>query len=229
MSSSLPPPTRLYLIILLILLVSSFTKSCFWLTVAFGQTQAERHCEALYLYKHVLMVLQSAWIATSLSWTSIKQFIPVGSAFRVGLVEIERARMGRNGVPFKTSLKYLGVHLDRMLSMRQHIDSVCRASFLELRRAASNRPYLSQKATTRLVATIIIFHYCSSVFACLPADQTARLQRTQNNAAWLMMQKKKTRSRNMSPERTSLYQIATLAFRHFQGSLPPYLSSSLCT
>ena len=25
------------------------------------------------------------------------------------------------------------------------------------------------------------------------------------------------------------YKIATLAYRHFEGSLPPYLSSSLCT
>ena len=26
-----------------------------------------------------------------------------------------------------------------------------------------------------------------------------------------------------------LHEIATLAYRHFEGSLPPYLSSSLCT
>ena len=59
--------------------------------------------------------------------------MPVGSASRVALVESECANIGGNSVPFKTSVKYLGVHLDRTLSMRQHIDSVCRASFLELR------------------------------------------------------------------------------------------------
>ena len=76
--------------------------------------------------------------------------------------------------------------------MRQHIDSVCRASFLELRRAATNRPYLSKSGTARLVAAMIIsrLDYCDSVFAGLPADQVARLQRIQNNAARLVTKKK---------------------------------------
>ena len=44
----------------------------------------------------------------------------------------ECAYIDRNSVPFKTSVKYLGVHLDRMLSMRQHTDSMYRASFLQI-------------------------------------------------------------------------------------------------
>ena len=122
------------------------------------------------------------------------------------------------------SVKYLGVPLDQTLSMRQHIDSVCRASFLELRRAATIRPYLSQSATARLVAAMIIsrLDYRNSVFAGLPADQVARLQRIQNNAARLVMKKRKR-------DHVCQYKIATLAYRHFEWSLPPYLSSSLCT
>ena len=68
----------------------------------------------------------------------------VGSASRLALVESESENIGGNSVPFKTSVKYLGVHLDRTLSMRQHINSDCRASFVELRRAATTRPYLSK-------------------------------------------------------------------------------------
>ena len=109
----------------------------------------------------------------------------VGSASRVALVESECANIGGNSVPFKTSVRYLGVHFDRTLSMRQHIDSVCRASFLKFRRAASIRPYLSQSVIARLVAAMIIscLDYCNSVFAGLSIDQIARLKRIQNNAA----------------------------------------------
>ena len=84
-------------------------------------------------------------------------------------------------------------YLDQTLSMRQHIDSVCRASFQELRWVATIRPYLSQSATARLVAAMIIsrLDYCNSVFAGLQADQVARLQRIQNNAARLVMKKRK--------------------------------------
>ena len=85
-------------------------------------------------------------------------------------VDSECTNFVGNCVPFKKSVKYLGVHLGRTLSMRQHIDSVCRASFLELRRAASIRPYLYKSATARLVAAMIISRlaYCNSVFACRP-------------------------------------------------------------
>ena len=78
--------------------------------------------------------------------------------------------------------------------------------------------------------------YCNSVFAGLPADQVARLQRIQNNAARLVMKKRKRD--HVTPLLKELhwlpvkfrcqYKIATLAYRHVEGSLPPYLSSSLC-
>ena len=79
--------------------------------------------------------------------------------------------------------------------------------------------------------------YCNSVFIGLPADQIARLQRVQNNAARLMLRKK--RQDHVTPLLKELhwlpvkfrcqYKIATLAYRHSDGALPPYLSSSLCT
>ena len=56
--------------------------------------------------------------------TDKTEVMPVGSASRVALVESECANIGGNSVPFKMSVKYLGVHLDQTLSMRQHIDSV---------------------------------------------------------------------------------------------------------
>ena len=119
------------------------------------------------------------WMNSNKLNTDKTEVMPVGSASRVALVENECANIGGNSVPFKMSVKYLGVHLDQILSMRQHIDSVCRASFLELRRAATIRPYLSQSATARLVGAMIIsrLDYCNSVFAGFPADQVARLQR----------------------------------------------------
>ena len=110
--------------------------------------------------------------------TDKTEVMPVGSASRVTLVESECANIGGNSVPFKISVKYLRVHLDQTLSMWQYIDSVCSASILELRQAATIRPYLSQSATARLVTAMTIsrLDYCNSVFAGLPADQVARLQ-----------------------------------------------------
>ena len=81
--------------------------------------------------------------------------------------------------------------------------------------------------------------YCNLVFAGLPADQVARLQRIQNNAARLVMKKNKKKRDHVTPLLKELhwlpvkfrcqYKIAALAYRYFDGSLPPYLSASLCT
>ena len=80
------------------------------------------------------------------------EVMPIGSASCLESVDSERTNTGGNSVPFKTSVKYLGVHLDKTLSVQKHISSICCASFIELRRIASIRPYLSQSAAARLVA-----------------------------------------------------------------------------
>ena len=89
--------------------------------------------------------------------------------------------------------------------------------------------------------------YCNSVFAGLQADQVARLQRIQNNAERLVMNKRRIKERKKKKRKwdhvTLLlkelhwlplkfrcqYKIVTLAYCHFERSLPPYLSSPLCT
>ena len=98
---------------------------------------------------------------------------------------------------------------------------------------------ISQSAAARLVVAMIIsrLDYCNSVFIGLPADQITQLQRVQNNAARLVMKKRKRdhvtsllKELHWLPVKFRCqYKIATLAYRHFKGSLPPYLSSSLRT
>jgi len=121
--------------------------------------------------------------------------------------------------------------------MQKHISSICCASFLELRRIASI--YLPQSVAARLVAAMVVSRhdYCNSVFTGLPAYHIARLQRVQNNAARLVTKKRRRdhvtsllKELHWLPVKFRCqYKTATLAYRHFEGSLPPYISSSLCT
>ena len=65
----------------------------------------------------------------------------------------------------------------------------------------------------------------------------ARMQKIQNNAARLILKTLKhdhvtplLKELNWLPVKYCIqYKLATFAFRHFDGTLPPYLSSSLCT
>ena len=122
--------------------------------------------------------------------------------------------------------------------MQQHISSVFRVAYLELRRTASIRPYLTQSATARLVLFAITFRldYCNSILVGLPLKQISRLQRVQNNAAKLVLRKSKYD--HVTPLLQELhwlpikfrpqYKITTFVYRFFDGSLPGYLSQTLC-
>ena len=122
--------------------------------------------------------------------------------------------------------------------MQQHISSVCRAAYLELKRIASIRPYLTQSATAQLVSSAITsrLDYCNTILAGLPLKQISRLQRVQNNAAKRVLRKSKYD--HVTPLLQELhwlpikfrpqYKIATFVYRFFDGSLPDYLSQTLC-
>ena len=122
--------------------------------------------------------------------------------------------------------------------MQQQISSVCRTAYLEFRRMASIRPYLTQSATAQLLSSTIIsrLDYCNSTLAGLPLKQISRLQRVQNNAAKLVLRKSKYD--HVTPLLQKLhwlpikvrpqYKIAIFVYRFFDGSLSGYLSKTLC-
>ena len=67
------------------------------------------------------------------------EVLPVASTSRLSSVGRDSVDIGGKRIPFRSSVRNLGVNLDQTLSMQQHISSVCRAAYLELRRIASIR------------------------------------------------------------------------------------------
>ena len=80
--------------------------------------------------------------------------------------------------------------------------------------------------------------YCNATFAGVANEQIVHIQKIQNlnNAAQLLL--KKLKRAHVTPLLKELhwlpvkyciqYMLTTLAFRHIDSTLPPYLSSSLC-
>ena len=163
----------------------------------------------------------------------------VGARSRISSIDYQSACFNGTDVAFQACVKYLGVKIDQSLTMQEQISSVCRAAFLELGRIASIRQYLSQDAATKLVNALITsrLDYCNSVLAGLPVEQISRLQRVQNSAARLVMKKRKRD--HITPVLRELhwlpvkfrwqFKLAILAYRHFEGTLPTYLSGVLYT
>ena len=137
-------------------------------------------------------------------------------------------------VPFQTSAKYLGVHLHETLSMKEQVTSLCRSSCFHLYQTIP----LSWKYCP---VSLLSYPNCSSTLSGLPPALLNWLQKVQNNAARLVLHKNKIKKIGPCyfPSKKKLhclpvyahihYKIATLAFRHFENSLPLYLSELLHT
>ena len=166
------------------------------------------------------------------------EVLPIVSTSCLSLVGRDSTDIGGKRIPFKSSVRNLGVHLDQTLSMQQHISSICHAAYLELRRIASVWPYLTQSATAQLISSAITsrLDYCNSILAGLPLKQISCLQRVQNNAAKLVLRKSK--HDHVTPLLQELhwlpikfqpqYKIATFVYRFFDGYVPGHLSQTLC-
>ena len=167
------------------------------------------------------------------------EVIKVGVPSCLRQIKDSSIELENSSIDFQQSVKYLGVTLDSTLTMKDHISSVCRACFLELRRIASIRQYLSREAVKKLVSASILsrIDYCNATFIGITDEQLSRLQRIQNAAARLILRKHKRdhvtpmfRELHWLPVRARVqYKVAVLAYRHFDGCLAPCLSVTLTT
>ena len=132
------------------------------------------------------------------------ELLVIGDRICHSLVRKDPLTFGSCSVPFQTSAKYLGVHLNKTLSMNEHISSLCHSSYFHLRKigsirpylsdASTARPYLSDASTAKLVSSLILSRLdcCNSTLSGLPFSSLKRLQKVQNNAARLVLRKRKS-------------------------------------
>ena len=78
----------------------------------------------------------------------------------------------------------LGFYATKDLSMKEHIDFICKTAFQKIRRISTIRHYLTDDATKTLVVSLVLsrIDYCNSLLAGLPQSLVGKLQRVQNYA-----------------------------------------------
>ena len=93
--------------------------------------------------------------------------------------------IGNAQIPFKQSVKNLGLTLDCHLTMNAHISKIARTCNFELHRLASIRRFLTSIATASFVSAFVLSRsdYCRSLLFGSTHDVTSHLQRIQNYAA----------------------------------------------
>ena len=109
--------------------------------------------------------------------------------------------------------------------------------YLELRRLSHLRTYLSIKESSTLASAFILsrLDYCNALLAGANNDKLQRLQRIQNNAARLVLKKRKydhvtplLRELHWLPIKARIeYKLAITCFKSLNCNFPSYISELL--
>jgi hypothetical protein len=136
-------------------------------------------------------------------------------------------------------IKYLGVWLDKNLTLKHQITQKTRVAMYNLSNIREIRQYLTVDTCKTLVLNLVISHldYANSLYFGLPNCDIQRLQRIQNAAAKLILGYSRFQSSSLAlrtlhwlPIRSRIdFKIALLVFKCLHGLAPAYLTQILTT
>ena len=183
----------------------------------------------------------------------VPQFAGSAVMFRGALPKIWTTRIGvlvelpnlmqvfmyeRRSLTFASmSARNIGAVLDSNLSLVEHVNSVTRGCYMKLRQISHIRGYLTQEATATLVRSLITskLDYVNSLLYGIPDALLHKLQLVQNNAARLVLRKKK--SDHVTPllihlhwlpvKQRIIYKIDLITYKAQHGLAPEYLKELL--
>eukprot|EP00745_Piridium_sociabile_P020377 TRINITY_DN313_c0_g1_i4.p1 TRINITY_DN313_c0_g1~~TRINITY_DN313_c0_g1_i4.p1 ORF type:complete len:508 (-),score=73.27 TRINITY_DN313_c0_g1_i4:117-1640(-) len=143
----------------------------------------------------------------------------------------------QTNIAFSVSARNLGVIVDNRLTMKDQVSKICQNTYLEIRKIASIRRFLTTEATKTLITSLVIsrLDYCNSLLAGIPKKDIDRVQKVMNCAARLIFRAPKRE--HITPLLAELhwlpisfrveYKIATICYNIISGSAPPYLQELL--
>ena len=130
--------------------------------------------------------------------------------------------IGNAQIPFKQSVKTLGLTLDCHLTMNAHVSNIAQTCYFELHCLASILRFLTSTATATFVSAFVLsrIDYCNSLMFGSTHDVTSHLQRIQNYAARVILRFPKAsnttthlKSLHWHPVKVrSTYKIACLCY-----------------
>ena len=181
------------------------------------------------------------------AWVSANMLKPNDNKTELMLVTSKRTKhlhslptsitMGNAKIPFKMSVKNLGLTLDSLLTTNAHVSNIARTCYFELRRLASIRRFLTSTATATLVSAFVLsrIDYCNSLLFGSTHDVTSHLQRIQNYAARVILRLPKStiitihlKSLHWLPVKViSTYKIACLCYHCHSSTAPSYVTDML--
>ena len=121
------------------------------------------------------------------------QFIWLGTRQQLRKVDSDQIQLGSDVVKLQTTVNNLGVTIDNHLSMKEHVQRICRSSFYQLRQIRTVRTSLTRAACESLVHAFVSsrLDYCNSMLFGVNESLLDKLESVLRAAARLVQQKRK--------------------------------------
>ena len=165
------------------------------------------------------------------------EFMVIQSKHSRNTPDVPSISIGDAVVPAVESARNIGVIMDHKLTMYDHVNSIAKSSYAQLRSIALIRRYLTQDAAATLIHSFVTSRLdnCNALLYGLPDNMIRKLQCIQNHAAKIVLRKKKFD--HVTPLLQDLhwlpvshrieYKIIFLTHKCLQGKAPSYLSTLL--
>jgi len=165
------------------------------------------------------------------------EFMWLSTFRRHDLMPADHLRVGSVSVAPVTSARNIGVYVDSVLSMRQHVARVTSSCFSVLRQIRTIKRALPSAALDTLVTSFIFsrLDYCNIIYAGLPKCDLQRLQAIQNAA--IRLTTGANRCRHVAPllqhkhwlpvAQRVTFKLCVMAYKCLHGYAPPYLCSEI--
>ena len=165
------------------------------------------------------------------------EFLLISSRYSHCKPDISSIQIGNSNIPAASSARNIGCVMDSHFTMADHITSVCKASYIQLRAIAQIRKYLTKEAAITLVHSFVTSRLdnLNALLTGLPDCLLRKLQCIQNHAAKLVTKHKK--HDHVTPLLKELhwlpiqqrveYKVLLLTHKCLNDKAPQYLSSLL--
>ena len=199
--------------------------------------KSQLQCGIANLQQCILAIIEWLAINELVCNESKTEAIRFFSRYQKHDLELSAITIGKSNIALASSVRDLGVMLDRHLDMRTHINQLCRSASFSLRRVGQVRRYLATATTEKLTHALITckLDQCNSLLYGLPDKDISKIQRIQNSAARLVTGTKRRehissvlRNLHWLPiKKRIIYKILLLTYKSLKGLAPDYLKDLL--
>ena len=150
------------------------------------------------------------------------------------LVATSSIRVGGYSIPASTHVTNLGVILDRHYTMSQQVSKIVQSSTYKLRLINVIRTKLTKPVAERVVNAMVTnnLDYCNSLLYGISGNQLLRIQRIQNTAARLILQRDRWSSARvmlnelhwLPMKKRISFKVLLVLYKAMYGLTPDYIT-----